>query len=677
MTRKLNREAQLSDALRILCMDQVQAANSGHPGGPLGLADIAYVLWSKHLRFDPSQPLWLNRDRFILSNGHCSALQYALLYLTGFAVSLDDLRAFRQFNSKTPGHPEYRKTPGVECTTGPLGQGLANGVGMALAQKLLAQKYNLETSLFDGRIYVIVGDGCLMEGISQEAISLAGLWGLGNLIVIYDSNKISIDGAVEGWFKDNTAERFRACNWHVVESIDGVDHQAIDQAFTTCQSVGDQPSLIICNTRIGYGSPNKSGSADCHGAPLGVDEVQATRAQLGWSIDESFAVPQDMLDDWSQQERGKKLHQDWLAKWQDYQKSHPEQAQALQQRFGLDNHANQKIEWRQADWSKRIAAVQEDMLNHCGEKELSSRQMSGKCLENLHVRFPEVIGGSADLSGSNCVINDNSQTFDPASYTGNLIHYGAREFGMVAINNGLALFGGFLPYSATFLVFSDYTRNAIRMSAIMGIPHTYIMTHDSIALGEDGPTHQPIEHLESLRLIPNLQVWRPGDHKETIVAWCYSLRAQQPNLLSLSRQKLKTGKNSTSAEDIQRGGYVYLDPPDYTIILIATGSELSLAVAIAEKIGRARVVSMPNRERFLAQNQAWQNTVLPTTQRHRVVIEAGCCGNWLSILGEDGLFIGLTEYGTSAPAADALRAYGFDLETISQTVANYLATTEN
>lgn len=675
----LTDDQKLVDALRILSIDQVQAAGSGHPGAPMGLADVAFVLWRLHLRFNPLDPHWVGRDRVIFSNGHCSALQYSALHLCGYQLDLDELKAFRQLSSKTPGHPEFGLTPGVEATTGPLGQGLANGIGMALAQRRMAAEFNTaDFPVIDHRIYIFVGDGCLMEGISHEAMSLAGQWGLGKLIVIYDQNKISIDGDTDGWFAEDCAGRARACRWHVIENIDGHDRTAVDKALGQARDCTDKPSLVMCRTQIGYGSPTKAGSADCHGAPLGRDEVSATRAKIGWDISEPFVVPDAIRQAWDMRDAGAKLQESWQDMWRQYRRQHPELARAFCGRMGLheENGTATDIDQSYQSWSTRVMQAQKKLLdNNDPGVSAATRSISGGCLEQLMDSFPELVGGSADLSGSNCVISAKSKLIDDTQAVGNFLHYGAREFAMVAINNGVGLYGGQLPYSATFLVFTDYARNAIRMSALMKIRHLLFMTHDSIALGEDGPTHQPVEHLESLRLIPGLEVWRPSSVRETIVAWTESMIYQGPSLLALTRQKMPTLPNdSRDVAHIARGGYIFCDCDDFDVIIIGAGSELHLAVSLASSLHqhRVRVVSMPNRQRFLAQSSDWRDHILPPAHTCRIAIEAGCCGQWRSIIGDRGLFIGIEHFGHSAPATDVARACGLDLDGAIKQAQHYL-----
>ena len=670
-------EQKLVDALRILCIDQVQAAGSGHPGGPMGMADIAYVLWRKHLSFCPANPDWANRDRVILSNGHCSALQYALLHLCGYGLGLDELRNFRQLHSRTAGHPERGLTPGVEATTGPLGQGLANGVGMALAAKRLAAEFNTPGfAVIDHRIYVLAGDGCMMEGISYEAMSLAGQWGLDNLIVIYDQNRISIDGDTAGWFRENVGERAQACGWHTLDGIDGHDRGAIDEALAKAKAASGRPSLLLCQTEIGHGSPGKAGSADCHGAPLGADEVTATRQAIAWEDPEPFAIPEAIYRAWDSRDIGQERLADWQARWQGYRQGHPEQAAGLAERLGLDEGSGLAAsEAAQRRWRERVDEAESQLINGIDrQSKASTRQISGQCLERMTELFPEIIGGSADLSGSNCVINARTQAITAAERLGNFLHYGAREFAMVAVNNGLALYGGLVPYSASFLVFTDYARNAIRMASLMKARHVLVMTHDSIALGEDGPTHQPIEHLESLRLIPGLSLWRPATAGETVVSWAEALRHEGPSVLSLTRQKLPPA-DSPNGADAVRGGYVFRDEEDFDAILLASGSELHLALALADSLDgqRIRVVSMPNRGRFLAQDAAWRDAVLPPSCKQRIAIEAGRCGQWRNLIGDAGLFIGVESFGHSAPADDVVRACGLDLASALERVQRHLS----
>lgn len=659
----------LANAIRALSMDAVEQANSGHPGMPMGMADIAEVLWNRHLRHNPANPGWWDRDRFVLSNGHGSMLLYSLLHLSGYELSLDDLRNFRQLNSKTPGHPEFGHTAGVETTTGPLGQGLANAVGMALAEKLLAARYNRpEAELFNHFTYVFAGDGCLMEGISHEVCSLAGTLGLGKLICLYDDNGISIDGDVKGWFSDDTPARFRAYGWHVVENVDGHDAAAIDSAIQAAQAVVDKPSLICCKTVIGFGSPAKRGKASSHGSPLGAAEISAARQELGWQHP-PFEIPQSIRQAWDAKARGATMEQRWNQAWQRYEQAHPELAQELIRRMNGDLPDS---------WATQTQAVIADFQEKGAT--VASRKASQMALEALAPLLPELVGGSADLAGSNNTIWSGSVDVvkDPAA--GNYIYYGVREFGMTALANGLALHGGFIPYVATFLVFSDYARNALRMAALLPVRLINVYTHDSIGLGEDGPTHQPIEHLASLRLIPNLSLWRPCDAVETAVAWCDALeRRHTPSVLALSRQNLPhQTRDAQQLADIRRGGYVLQREQGAApqAILIATGSEVALAMqAAAELAARGtdvRVVSMPNAEVFAQQPQAYQDAVLPPGVHARVAVEAGVSLYWRAWVGRRGAVLGIDRFGASAPADVLMKEFGFTPDNLARLVRSVI-----
>ncbi|MFU8878516.1 MAG: transketolase, partial [Wenzhouxiangellaceae bacterium] len=651
---------QLANAIRALAMDAVQRANSGHPGMPMGMADIAEVLFNDFHRHNPANPGWPDRDRFVISNGHGSMLHYALLHLTGYDLSLDDLKNFRQLHSPTPGHPEYGEAPGIETTTGPLGQGLANAVGMALAEKLLAARFNRDGhEIVDHWTWVFAGDGCLMEGISHEVCSLAGTWGLGKLVVFYDDNGISIDGETKGWFRDDTPKRFEAYGWQVIADVDGHDPEAIRAAVEKARADRERPSLICCKTVIGYGAPNKQGTADTHGAPLGDDEIAAARAELGWPH-APFEVPDEIRAGWDARERGRRLEQDWEQRFQTWRSAHPQLAAEFERRMSGElpedfaERADEIIQAMQADDSK-----------------VATRKASGASLEKFGPLLPELIGGSADLTGSNNTKWSGSVDIldDPAG--GNYIYYGVREFGMTAIANGLHLHGGFIPYTGTFLVFSDYARNAVRMSALIPTGAIHVYTHDSIGLGEDGPTHQPVEHLASLRMIPNLDVWRPADKAETAVAWREALvRRDGPSALVLTRQGLQhQGREAGVLGQVARGGYVLHDfgtGPE--AILIATGSEVELAMQagadLAEQGVAVRVVSMPNPGRFLAQDEAFRQEVLPEEITARVAIEAGVRHYWHPFVGPAGAIIGIDTFGASAPAGELYRHYGLTVEAI-------------
>jgi len=635
-------------------MDAVQAANSGHPGMPMGMADIAEVLWNDHLRFSPESPEWPNRDRFVLSNGHGSMLIYSLAYLSGYPLTIDEIRAFRQLDSRTAGHPEREVEIGIETTTGPLGQGIANAVGMALAEKILASQFNRPGhQIVDHHTYVFVGDGCLMEGISHEVCSLAGTLKLGKLIAIYDDNGISIDGEVDAWFSDDTALRFRAYGWNVIEDVDGHDPTAIDAALAAARAETGKPTLICCKTIIGFGSPNKQGTAATHGAALGKDEVAAARVALGWPHP-PFEIPAEILNAWDARPRGRELVADWESGFDAYRSEYPELAAELTRR--MDGALP-------SGWQETASGVIASIADQGAS--VASRKASEIALEAFGAHLPELVGGSADLTGSNNTWFSRSAKITATDAGGNYINYGVREFGMAAIMNGLAQHGGLIPYGGTFLVFSDYARNAMRMAALMGLRTIYVLTHDSIGLGEDGPTHQPVEHLASLRAIPNMEVWRPADTVETAVAWRTALdRSDGPTSLVLSRQTLPhMARTDDQIAAIARGAYVLVNSDaDPEIVLIATGSELALAVAAATELEaggvKVRVVSMPSVERFEAQTAEYRQHVLPAGTR-RVVIEAGVAQGWWRYAGEHGEVIAMNGFGESAPAAELFERYGF------------------
>ena len=661
MTAPSRRE--LANAIRFLAIDAVQAANSGHPGMPMGMADIAEVLWNDYLKCNPGNPHWADRDRFVLSNGHGSMLQYALLHLTGYDVSIDDLKAFRQLGSKTAGHPENHVCPGVETTTGPLGQGIANAVGFALGEKLLAQHFNRDGhTLVDHRTWAFLGDGCLMEGISHEAASLAGTWGLHKLIAFWDDNKISIDGVTDGWFTDDTPKRFEAYGWNVIRGVDGHDAHEIKTAIETALKSTDKPTLICCRTTIGFGSPAKAGKESSHGAPLGKDEVAATRAALGWKYGE-FEIPQAIYAGWRSAGRAGN-EAAWNARFAAYKAAHPEAAAEFERRLsgalpaGFDAAAD-----------AFIAKLQQDGPS------IASRKASQNAIEAFAPLLPELVGGSADLAHSNLTLWKGSKSVTCSDANANYIHSGVREFGMTAISNGLALHGGFIPYDATFLVFSDYARNAVRMSALMGIRAIHVYTHDSIGLGEDGPTHQPVEHVASLRYIPNNDVWRPCDAVESAVAWkCAIDRTHGPSCLIFSRQNLPhQARDAAQLAHVARGGYVLKDSvgaPE--IILLATGSEVGLAMQAAAQLGDGvRVVSMPCVEVFERQDAAYREAVLPKACRKRVAIEAGVTGFWGKYVGLDGAVIGIDSFGASAPAEKLFPHFGITVERLIE-VSNAL-----
>jgi transketolase len=654
----------LTGAIRALAMDAVQKANSGHPGAPMGMAEIAEVLWRRHLKHNPANPKWADRDRFVLSNGHGSMLIYALLHLTGYDLSIDDLKNFRQFQSRTAGHPEYGHTPGVETTTGPLGQGITNAVGFAIAEKALAAEFNQPGhAIVDHHTYAFLGDGCLMEGISHEACSLAGTLGLGKLIAFYDDNGISIDGHVEGWFTDDTPRRFEAYGWHVVPGVDGHDPEAIEAALLAAKAVKDKPSLICCKTVIGLGAPNKQGGHDVHGAPLGADEIAAARAYIGWNH-APFEVPADVYAAWDGKAKGLKAEGDWNARFDAYRNAFPEKAAEFQRRV-IDGKLP-------ANWTETVAAT----IAACKDKaeNIATRKASQNAIAAYAPALPELMGGSADLAGSNLTLWKGSKGVTK-SEGGNYLYYGVREFGMTAIANGIGLHGGFIPYTATFLVFSDYARNAIRMAALMKQRQIMVYTHDSIGLGEDGPTHQPVEHVASLRLIPNLDVWRPADATETAIAWAAAIeRADGPSVLALSRQNLPTVTGAISAETIRKGGYVLSDcEGEPKVTLIATGSEVKLALdaqaALADEGIAARVVSVPCTEAFDRQGAEYRNAVLGKCTP-RVAIEAGHPDLWRKYVGSKGGIIGIDRFGESAPAGKLFEFFGF-------TVANVVATVKN
>lgn len=653
----------LANAIRFLAVDAVQAANSGHPGMPMGMADIAEVVWNDYLKCNPANPGWADRDRFVLSNGHGSMLQYALLHLAGYDLPIDELKRFRQLGSRTPGHPENHVTPGVETTTGPLGQGLANAVGFALAEKLLAQRFNRDGhAIVDHRTWVFLGDGCLMEGISHEAASLAGTWGLGKLVAFWDDNKISIDGNTDGWFTDDTPKRFEAYGWNVIRGVDGHDAVEIKTAIETALKSSDKPTLICCRTTIGFGSPAKAGKESSHGAPLGKDEVQATREALGWAH-APFEIPQDIYAGWRDRDRAG-AETEWNARFAAYKTAHPEAAAEFERRLSGALPAG-----FEAAADAFIAKLQQD------GPVIASRKASQNAIEAFAPLLPELVGGSADLAHSNLTLWKGSKSVAGSDPDANYIYYGVREFGMTAIGNGLALHGGFIPYDATFLVFSDYARNAVRMSALMDVRAIHVYTHDSIGLGEDGPTHQPVEHMASLRQIPNNDVWRPCDAVESAVAWKAAIaRADGPSCLVFSRQNLPhQARSEAQLGDIARGGYVLKDSvgaPE--IILIATGSEVGLAMQAAEKLGdKARVVSMPSTDVFERQDAAYREAVLPKACRKRVAVEAGVTGFWGKYVGLDGAVVGIDSFGASAPAEALFPHFGITVERLIE-VSNAL-----
>ncbi len=656
---------ELANAIRALSMDAVQKANSGHPGAPMGMAEIGEVLWNNHMSHNPTNPEWANRDRFILSNGHGSMLIYSLLHLTGYDLPMSEIQSFRQLHSKCAGHPEYGYAPGVETTTGPLGQGISNAVGFAMAEKLLANQFNKPGhDIVDHYTYVFMGDGCLMEGVSHETCALAGTWGLGKLIAFWDDNGISIDGHIEGWYTDDTAGRFESYGWHVVRDVDGHDFDAIDKAIQEAKSVSDKPTLICCKTIIGKGSPNKSGSHDCHGAALGEEEVALTRKELGWEHD-PFVIPQDIYDGWSQKDKGQELESAWNTKFAAYEKEFPELASEFKRRM-----ANELP----ADWQQKVDALIKE-TNAAGDK-VATRKASQNVITKLAETLPEFVGGSADLTGSNLT---SCASFEHVSgkKPGNYISYGVREFGMAAIMNGMALHGGILPYGGTFHMFTDYMRNGMRMSALMKQRVIYVLTHDSIGQGEDGPTHQPIETTSGLRFIPNMEVWRPGDATETAVAWTQAVaNTSNPTSLVLTRQGVGFNERTDEQlEGIKKGGYVLCDCDDYKVILIATGSELDLAMKTCEALKAegiaSRVVSMPCTHAFDRQDQAYKDSVL-TPGVKRVSIEAGVTDYWRKYVGLDGASVGINTYGESAPGGKLFEHFGFTVENVVKTVKSVL-----
>ncbi len=650
---------ELANAIRALSMDAVQKAKSGHPGAPMGMADIAEVLWREFLHHNPTNPAWDDRDRFILSNGHASMLLYSLLHLTGYDLPMDELKNFRQLHSKTPGHPEIGYTPGVETTTGPLGQGLANAVGMAIAERTLAAQFNRpDHQIVDHFTYVFMGDGCLMEGISHEVSSLAGTLGLGKLIGFYDHNGISIDGETDGWFTDDTAKRFEAYHWHVIHDIDGHNPEAIATAIKEAQSVTDKPSLIICKTIIGFGSPNKAGKEESHGAALGEEEVALTRKELGWNYP-PFEIPKDIYAQWDAKQAGAEREKTWNTRFNAYKTAYPELAAEYSRRMSGGMPEN----W-EAETQKYIQQLQDN------PQKIASRKASQNALEAYGPLLKEFLGGSADLAPSNLTIWSGSKSIKEDS-AGNYIHYGVREFGMTAIANGIAHHGGFIPYTATFLMFVEYARNAVRMAALMKARQVLVYTHDSIGLGEDGPTHQPVEQLASLRVTPNMSVWRPCDQVETAVAWKHAVeRHHGPTALILSRQNLaQPVRSKAQLENISRGGYILKDSEGTPeVILIATGSEVEITLGAAEKLTasghKVRVVSLPSTDLFDAQDAAYRESVLPSQVTARVAVEAGIADYWFKYVGLNGAIVGMTGFGESAPAEKLFAEFGFTVENI-------------
>lgn len=656
----------LANAVRALSMDAVQKANSGHPGAPMGMADIAEVLWNDYMNHNPANPDWADRDRFVLSNGHGSMLIYSLLHLTGYDLSIDDLKNFRQLHSKTPGHPEYGYAPGVETTTGPLGQGITNAVGMAIAEKALAAEFNEKGhDIVDHNTYVFLGDGCLMEGISHEACSLAGTLGLGKLIAFWDDNGISIDGHVEGWFTDDTPKRFEAYGWHVIADVDGHDPEAISKAIDMAKAMGDKPTMICCKTTIGFGSPNKAGSHACHGAPLGEEEINLTKAALGWDH-AAFEVPASVYAGWDAKDSGKKTETEWNDKFATYKKDHPKQAAEFERRMAGDLPAN----WA-ADADKFVADVNAEA------KTTATRHSSLAAIEGYAKLLPEIFGGSADLGCSNMTEWSGYKPMRADKPNANYINYGVREFGMSAIMNGTALHGGLIPFGATFLMFSEYARNALRMAALMKIRSVFVYSHDSIGLGEDGPTHQPVEQIPTLRMIPNMSVWRPCDAVESVVCWRLAIEKKDgPSSLIFSRQNLQhQTRTDAQIADIAKGGYVLKDcdgTPD--AIIIATGSEVELAMQAADKLSgkKIRVVSMPSTNAFDAQDDAYRESVLPAAVTARVAVEAAVTDAWYKYVGFNGAVVGIDHFGESAPANLLFEEFGFTVDNVVKTVESVL-----
>jgi len=657
---------ELANAIRALSMDAVQKANSGHPGAPMGMADIAEVLWNSHMKHNPNNPKWYDRDRFVLSNGHGSMLIYSLLHLTGYDLSIEDLKQFRQLHSKTPGHPEYGYAPGIETTTGPLGQGITNGVGMALAERTLAGQFNRDGHhIIDHYTYVFLGDGCMMEGISHEAAAIAGTWGLGKLVAFWDDNGISIDGHTDGWFKDDTPKRFEAYGWHVIRDVDGHDAEAVDRAIHEAKSVNDKPTLICTKTVIGFGSPNLCGSHDCHGAPLGDDEIKATRENLGWKYG-PFEIPEDIYAGWDAKAKGDSAEAEWNTKFEAYKAAHPELAAEFERRMTGELPAN----WAQ---------VADDFIKQVNEKAESpaTRKASQNAITGYAPALPEFLGGSADLSPSNLTRWPDAVSITNTVTDGNYMSYGVREFGMSHIMNGLALHGGFIPFGGTFLMFSEYARNALRMAALMKQRTLFVYTHDSIGLGEDGPTHQPVEQIATLRLIPNMTLWRPCDAVETAVAWRAAIeKADGPSCLIFSRQGLPHQiRSDEQIANIRKGGYVLkdcgCDEPD--AIILATGSEIGLAVDAAEALTakgkKVRVVSMPAVDVFEAQDAEYRESVLPSSVMAVVAVEAGVTASWYKYASK---VVGIDRFGESAPAGELFKEFGFTVENVVSAVEDVL-----
>lgn len=649
-----------ANALRALTMDAVDKSNSGHPGAPLGMANMAEALWRKHYKHNPANPNWANRDRFVLSNGHASMLLYGLLHLTGYDLSIQDIMDFRQLHSKTPGHPERDRTPGVDMSTGPLGQGLASAVGMALAEKMLANRFNrINHPIVDHRTWVFLGDGCLMEGISQEAISLAGTWKLNKLTAFYDKNNISIDGAVDNWFTEDVPARFAACGWHVVNGVDGHDPQDLDDAIEEALAVDDKPCLIICHTTIGYGSPNKAGSAASHGSPFGKEETKATTDALGWDYG-LFEIPRYIYEGWDAYKKGQYINDAWQKAFDAYQAEYPELAEEFNRRM-QGNLSD--------DFTKAADTLLSELLEN--QEDIATRAAGKKVLDALAPSLPELIGGSADLTGSVGTFHTSSSPITPNDFSGNYIHYGVREFGMSTIMNGLALSGGFIPYGGTFMVFSDYAKNAIRLAALSNLRSIWVLTHDSIGVGEDGPTHQPVEQISALRLTPNVDVWRPCDTVESAIAWKSAIeRNTGPTCLAMSRQNIAAQQHTQEQlANIAKGAYILSDCEGTAdIILIATGSEVELAISAAKQLTsenkNVRVVSMPCTDVFDRQDESYKEEVLPKGIRTRLAIEAASADFWYKYVGIDGAIIGMTSFGESAPGNTLYKHFGFTIDNI-------------
>jgi transketolase len=661
-------QQQAANAIRALSMDAVQRANSGHPGAPMGMADIAEVLWTKYLKHNPKSPHWADRDRFVLSNGHGSMLIYSLLHLTGYDLSIDDIKDFRQLHSKTPGHPEYGYTPGVETTTGPLGQGLANAVGMAVAEKLMSARFNKgDHTLVDHRTWCFVGDGCLMEGVSHEACSLAGTLGLGKLTVIYDDNGISIDGEIEGWFTDDTPARFAAYGWHVIPNVDGHSSEAVEQAIDAAIAETSRPTIICCKTTIGKGSPNKQGTESCHGAPLGEGEIGLTREALGWPY-EPFVIPEDVYAHWDARDTGERAEAAWTAVLEEYRGEHPELAGEFERRMKGE---------LPAEFMRGV----DDFIAQCvaNESDVASRKASQQAIAALAPTLPELLGGSADLAGSNLTLWPEAQGADASDAEGNYIYYGVREFAMAAMMNGISLHGGFIPFGGTFLIFMEYARNAVRMASLMRQRAIYVFTHDSVGLGEDGPTHQPVEQLASMRSTPNLDTWRPCDAVESAIAWKQAIiREDGPSALVFSRQTLPHQVGAAErVSDVGRGGYILREEQgELEAIVIATGSEIALAIEAAEKLSAAgrgiRVVSMPCADVFERQDAVYRESVLPSHILARVAVEASHMDWWYKYVGLDGRVVGMSSFGESAPGPQLMKEFGFTVENVVDAIEDVI-----